>query len=78
MGKLVFPKEYPWKAPGIMFLTDNGRFVLNTRICLSISDFHPESWSPALRVRSIITSLISFFVSNESTSIGMCGYKTME
>ena len=25
-GKLVFPKEYPFKAPSIYMLTPNGRF----------------------------------------------------
>ena len=25
-GKLIFPKEYPLKPPGVMMLTPNGRF----------------------------------------------------
>jgi ubiquitin-conjugating enzyme E2 J1 len=25
----------------------NGRFETNKRICLSMSDFHPESWQPS-------------------------------
>lgn len=44
VGKLIFPKEYPYKPPSIMMLTPNGRFKLNSRLCLSMSDFHPESW----------------------------------
>lgn len=40
-GKLVFPTEYPWKPPSIYMITPSGRFKTNTRICLSISDFHP-------------------------------------
>ena len=43
-GKFVFPREYPSKPPAIMFITPNGRFEINKRICLSISDFHPETW----------------------------------
>jgi ubiquitin-conjugating enzyme E2 J2 len=43
-GKLVFPSEYPYKPPSIMMLTPNGRFALNQRLCLSMSDFHPETW----------------------------------
>ena len=26
MGKLVFPKEYPYKPPSIMMVTETGRF----------------------------------------------------
>ena len=28
-GKLVFPKEYPFKAPSIFMITPNGRFKVN-------------------------------------------------
>ena len=46
MGRLIFPKEYPFKPPGIMMVTPNGRFKLDTRICMSMSDYHPETWNP--------------------------------
>ena len=26
LGKLIFPNDYPWKPPGIMMITENGRF----------------------------------------------------
>lgn len=67
MGKLIFPNEYPWKPPSIMMTTETGRFTTNARICLSISDYHPESWNPVWPVRSIIIGLISFFVTNDHT-----------
>ena len=41
-GKLIFPKEYPLKPPSVMMLTPSGRFQPNRRLCLSMSDFHPE------------------------------------
>ena len=67
MGKLVFPTDYPWKPPAIMMTTETGRFKVNDRICLSISDYHPESWNPVWPVRSIIIGLISFFVTDQNT-----------
>ena len=67
MGTLTFPQEYPWKPPAIRLTTESGRFQVNDRICLSISDYHPESWNPVWPVRSIIIGLISFFVTNDST-----------
>lgn len=67
LGKLQFPTDYPWKPPAIMMITDTGRFETNQRICLSISDYHPESWNPVWPVRSIILGLVSFFVSDLQT-----------
>ena len=62
-GKLIFPKDYPFKPPRIIMVTPNGRFQTNTRLCLSISDFHPDLWNPAWSVATILTGLLSFMVS---------------
>ena len=45
-----------------MMITPNGRFQINTRLCLSISDFHPDTWNPAWSVATILTGLLSFMV----------------
>lgn len=67
-GKLVFPDEYPFKPPSIKMTTPNGRFKTDTRLCLSISDFHPDTWNPAWSVSTILNGLLSFMVTNDSTS----------
>uniref|UniRef100_A0A915PZ10 Ubiquitin-conjugating enzyme E2 J2 n=1 Tax=Setaria digitata TaxID=48799 RepID=A0A915PZ10_9BILA len=59
-GKLIFPPDFPFKPPSIFMLTPSGRFQTNTRLCLSISDFHPDTWNPAWTVSTIITGLLSF------------------
>ncbi|KAK9869881.1 hypothetical protein WA026_003602 [Henosepilachna vigintioctopunctata] len=59
-GKLVFPNEFPFKPPAIYMLTPNGRFKTNKKLCLSISDFHPDTWNPAWSVSTILTGLLSF------------------
>ncbi len=59
-GRITLPPEYPMKPPAIMLLTvtmfhrnayllrqPNGRFETNTKICLSVSSYHPESWQPS-------------------------------
>ena len=66
-GKLIFPKEYPLKPPSVIMLTPSGRFKPNRRLCLSMSDFHPESWNPMWSVSTIITGLISFMVESAPT-----------
>lgn len=42
--KVVFSPQYPYKPPSILMLTPSGRFAIQQKLCLSISDFHPESW----------------------------------
>ncbi|KAL1503561.1 hypothetical protein AB1Y20_012039 [Prymnesium parvum] len=66
-GKLVFPPEYPYKPPSIIMLTPNGRFNTNTRLCLSMSDFHPETWVPAWSVASILNGVMSFMLESTPT-----------
>jgi len=70
-GKLEFPKEYPLKPPAIFMLTPSGRFEINARLCLSMSDFHPESWNPSWRIESILIGLVSFMLdTNEPRTTG--------
>lgn len=71
IGKLVFPSEYPMKAPSIHMLTPSGRFQINTKICMSMSDFHPESWNPMWSVATIIQGVQSFMASDELTTGGL-------
>ncbi|XP_058108756.1 ubiquitin-conjugating enzyme E2 34-like isoform X2 [Magnolia sinica] len=67
-GKIKFPPDYPYKPPGISMITPNGRFATQKRICLSMSDFHPETWNPMWSVASILTGLLSFMMDNSPTT----------
>ena len=66
-GKVVFPKSYPNKPPSIMMITPSGRFTPKSKICMSISNHHPESWNPAWNMQTIMIGLISFMIGNEHT-----------
>ncbi|EFA03490.1 ubiquitin-conjugating enzyme E2 J2 isoform X1 [Tribolium castaneum] len=66
-GKLVFPREFPFKPPSIYMITPNGRFRTNKKLCLSISDFHPDTWNPAWSVSTILTGLLSFMLEKSPT-----------
>jgi ubiquitin-conjugating enzyme E2 J2 len=48
--------------------TPSGRFQPSTRLCLSISDFHPKSFNPAWSVSTILIGLLSFMNSEEMTA----------
>ncbi|CAX43062.1 ubiquitin-conjugating enzyme, putative [Candida dubliniensis CD36] len=67
-GLLRFPSQYPFQPPSILMITPSGRFQPNTRICLSMSDYHPDTWNPAWSVSTILTGMLSFFTGEESTT----------
>ncbi|XP_060526940.1 ubiquitin-conjugating enzyme E2 J2 [Cylas formicarius] len=66
-GKLVFPRDFPFKPPAVYMITPNGRFRTNKKLCLSISDFHPDTWNPAWSVSTILTGLLSFMLEKSPT-----------
>ena len=53
-GKITFPSQYPFRPPAIVMVTPSGRFQSNTRLCLSMSDYHPESWNTARAMPSMM------------------------
>ncbi|KAK5654335.1 hypothetical protein OQA88_7513 [Cercophora sp. LCS_1] len=67
-GTLIFPANYPFAPPAIRMHTPSGRFQPSTRLCLSISDFHPKSFNPAWEVSTILIGLLSFMTSEEMTT----------
>ncbi|KAI9650205.1 Ubiquitin-conjugating enzyme E2 6 [Ciborinia camelliae] len=72
-GTLLFPPNYPFAPPSIKMHTPSGRFQPSTRLCLSISDFHPKSFNPAWEVSTILIGLLSFMTSEEMTTGSVAG-----
>eukprot|EP01053_Blabericola_migrator_P005693 Blabericola_migrator_1__5692@NODE_288_length_10293_cov_65_527675_g237_i0_p3_GENE_NODE_288_length_10293_cov_65_527675_g237_i0NODE_288_length_10293_cov_65_527675_g237_i0_p3_ORF_typecomplete_len409_score81_14UQ_con/PF00179_26/9_4e22ProkE2_B/PF14461_6/0_0031DUF2890/PF11081_8/2_7e02DUF2890/PF11081_8/0_41zfSec23_Sec24/PF04810_15/0_1_NODE_288_length_10293_cov_65_527675_g237_i077178943 len=60
-GRLVLPTTYPMTPPTLFFLTPNGRFEVQKKVCLSATNFHPECWQPAWGIRLILDALHAFF-----------------
>ncbi|KAJ3363486.1 Ubiquitin-conjugating enzyme E2 J1 [Allomyces javanicus] len=69
-GALFLPHDYPFRPPEIMFLTPNGRFEVKKKICLSVSDFHPESWQPAWGIRTVLVGISGFMGVESEGAIG--------
>lgn len=67
LGRLQFTESYPYKPPAVYMLTPSGRFKCDVKLCLSMSDFHPESWNPLWSVGSVLTGLLSFMLGTEDT-----------
>ncbi|GAB4843019.1 Ubiquitin-conjugating enzyme E2 32 [Ancistrocladus abbreviatus] len=77
-GRIQLPAEYPFKPPSFMMLTPNGRFETQTKICLSISNHHPEHWQPSWSVRTALVALIAFMPTNPNGALGSLDYKKEE
>ena len=59
-GRLVFPPNFPFGPPKILFLTPNGRFKVNGRMGFSLSDLHPEEWKPAYSATAVLRGVYDF------------------
>ena len=58
-------RRSPLTAPA---LPPRGRFAVATRLCLSMTDFHPESWNPLWSISTILTGLLSFMADTAHTT----------
>jgi ubiquitin-protein ligase len=56
-GRVLLPKDYPGSPPRVQVLTPSGRFIPGHDICLSASNYHPESWTPKWTILSLIDAL---------------------
>lgn len=77
-GRILLPHDYPMKPPSIIMLTPNGRFEVQTKICLSVSSHHPESWQPCWSIRTVLMAIIAFMPSKAEGSIGSLDYTAQE
>ncbi|CAO3577229.1 unnamed protein product [Absidia cylindrospora] len=77
-GRILLPAEYPFKPPHLIFLTPNGRFELNAKVCLSITDHHPEFWQPAWGIRTVLLAVMGFFPTSAQGAVGGLDYPKEE
>uniref|UniRef100_A0AC34FBD1 UBC core domain-containing protein n=1 Tax=Panagrolaimus sp. ES5 TaxID=591445 RepID=A0AC34FBD1_9BILA len=75
-GQIDFPPTFPFSPPSIKMFTPSGRFETDTKLCLSITDYHPEKWNPSWTVSSILMGFVSFMNDNEYNHAG--GIKTTD
>jgi len=65
LGKVLLPPKYPFLPCDFIFLTENGRFETNKKICTSFTGFHKDLWSPSWNIASMLTGLISFMTDSQ-------------
>ncbi|XP_054156262.1 ubiquitin-conjugating enzyme E2 J2-like [Oppia nitens] len=64
-GKVNFPPDFPFKPPALRMLTPNGRFRPQASICMSMSEYHPKTWSPLWTVGAVLNGLLSFMLDTD-------------
>jgi ubiquitin-conjugating enzyme E2 J1 len=67
LGKVLVPPKYPFVPVDLVFLTSNGRFETNKKICTSFTGFHKDLWSPSWNIASMLAGLISFMTDSQDT-----------
>jgi ubiquitin-protein ligase len=69
-GVVVVPADYPYGPPKIQLWTPSGRFQTHKNLCLSVSNYHPETWRPTLSIRSIVESVRLHMMTPADNAIG--------
>jgi ubiquitin-conjugating enzyme E2 J2 len=69
-GKVNLPSEYPLKPPDFYFITPNGRFEVNTKICTTFSGFHEETYTSTWNILTMMEGMISFMTDEHQNGIG--------
>lgn len=64
-GKIILQTTYPLKPADFIFITPNGRFEPNKKICTSFSGFHPESHTSTWNILTMMQGIISFMTDKE-------------
>ena len=70
-GKILLDEQYPLKPPNFIFITPNGRFETNKKICTTFSAYHQETYTSTWNIMSMMEGMISFMTDREpDTGIG--------
>lgn len=59
-GKILLDEQYPLKPPNFIFITPNGRFETNKKICTTFSAYHQETYTSTWNIMSMMEGMISF------------------
>lgn len=77
-GRIILPEEYPLRPPDIIFSTENGRFEVEKKICLTISSHHEETWMPGWSIRTALIALIDFMTTRGDGAIASLDWSKEE
>lgn len=70
IGKIILSEKYPYTPPDFIFLTPNGRFLCDEKICLTNTGWHSSNWSPTIDIQTMLIQLYSIFIEDDTEGIG--------
>jgi ubiquitin-conjugating enzyme E2 J2 len=69
LGKILLPNDYPTKPGDFMILTPNGRFTPDSKICLTNTGYHAESWTPLWTISNVLKGIASIWLDDNEHGI---------
>jgi ubiquitin-conjugating enzyme E2 J2 len=69
IGKIILPPDYPNNPGDFMMLTPNGRFTIDSKICLSNTGYHKDTWNPLWSIRNILVGIYSIWMDDKENGI---------
>ena len=70
-GKIHLDEQYPLKPPNFYFITPNGRFKTNMKICTTFSAYHQETYTSTWNIMTMMEGMISFMTDlNPDAGVG--------
>ena len=65
IGWIQLYEKFPFVPPDIGVCVKNGRFKKGRRICLSLTSYHKETWSPSNSLSTVLLSFQSFWLDDK-------------
>jgi ubiquitin-protein ligase len=57
--RMVAPKDFPFNPPSFYFLTKNGLYEVETKVCINIGEYHKDEYRAALGMAGFANQLVS-------------------
>lgn len=67
--KILLSENYPFTPPDFIFITPNGRFDINKKICLTITGFHSDMWQSTITIKTMLIQIFSVFYQDVDNGI---------
>jgi ubiquitin-protein ligase len=60
--RLEAPANFPYEPPHFYFMTPNGVYDLEVKVCISVGEFHKKDYPAVLKMSGFAMQLVSGFI----------------
>jgi ubiquitin-conjugating enzyme E2 J2 len=61
IGQIIHSPKYPAEPPDYKMLTPNGRFATDSKICLTNSSYHKDTWNSGWKITNLLVGFNAVF-----------------